>query len=121
MKEERRKHPRHTLNHHEVFILDRHSEKVAVLKDISFGGMQLRYLPDAFTNDQCALIDIVSGEKNQVLIAGLSCNMVYDFADLMQDGSFRGMDVRRCGVRFRGLTEDQKDRLHQILEDPVAA
>jgi hypothetical protein len=116
MKIERRKYYRHTLRNNEVFILDPHAKKVAMLKDVSMGGMQLRYLPDAFTNDQCALIDIVSGEKNKILISGLSCNMVYDFADLMENGSFSGMDVRRCGVRFNRLTDTQKDRLGQIME-----
>lgn len=116
MQLDRRKYPRHTLETNELFILDGHAKKVAMLRDLSFGGMQLRYLPSAFTDDQCALIDLVSVKSNQVLIAGLSCNLVYDFADLMEDGSFRGMDVRRCGVCFKRLTNSQKDCLHRVMD-----
>ena len=116
MKIERRKYPRYPVKNNEVFILDRHAEMIAVLKDISFGGMQLRSLPDAFSDDQCAMFDIVSDEKNSVLISCISCNKIYDFADLMENGSFSGKDVRCCGVRFNGLTDVQKDRLHQIME-----
>ena len=116
MKIERRKYPRYPLKNNEVFILDRHAEMIAVLKDISFGGMQLRSLPDAFSDDQCALFDLVSDEKNPVQISCISCNKVYDFADLMENGSFSGKDVRCCGVRFNKLTDVQKDRLHQIME-----
>ena len=96
--------------------MDRHTEMIAMLKDISFGGMQLRYLPGAFADGQCALFDLVSDENNPVLISCLSCNKVYDFADLMENGSFSGKDVRCCGVRFNRLTDVQKDRLHQIME-----
>ena len=116
MKIERRKYPRYPLKNNEVFILDRHTEMIAMLKDISFGGMQLRYLPGAFADGQCALFDLVSDENNPVLISCLSCNKVYDFADLMENGSFSGKDVRCCGVRFNRLTDVQKDRLHQIME-----
>lgn len=121
MQPDRRKYPRYTLETNEVFILDCSAKKVAMLWDLSFGGMQLRYLPDAFTNDQCGLIDLVSVKNNRVLISGLSCNMVYDFKDLMENGSFRGMDVRRCGVCFKPLTESQKDRLHRVMDGrPIA-
>ena len=116
MKIERRKYPRYPLKNNEVFILDRHAEMIAVLKDISFGGMQLKYLPDAFADDQCALFDLVSDEKNPVQISCISCNKVYDFADLMENGSFSGKDVRCCGVSFNKLTDVQKYRLHQIME-----
>ena len=116
MKTERRKYPRYPLKNNEVFILDHHSEMIAELKDISFGGMQLRYLPGAFADDQCALFDLVIGENNSVLISCLSCDKIYDFADLMENGSFSGKAVRCCGLRFNGLTDAQKDRLRQIVE-----
>ena len=116
MKTERRKYPRYPLKNREVFILNRHAEMIAMLKDISLGGMQLRYLPGAFTDGECALFDLVSDKNSPVLISCLSCSKVYDLADLMEYGSLSGKDVRCCGLRFNRLTDVQKARLHQIME-----
>ena len=116
MKIERRKYPRYPMKNNEIFILDRDAEMIAELKNISFGGMQLRYLPDAFADDQCELFDLVSGDNSPVLISCLSCHKVYDIADLMENGCFSGKDVRCCGLCFNRLTDVQKDRLHHIME-----
>ena len=101
--------------------MDRDAQMIAELKDISFGGMQVAYLTDSFVDDQCVLFDLVSDKNTTVLISCLSCDKVYDIADLMENGSFSGKDVRCCGLRFNGLTDDQKKRLHQIIKGRTSA
>ena len=115
MEIERRKHPRCRLADEDVFVLDQCSDKVATLIDLSIGGMKLSYSPEKFACNQWASIDIYAGKQNRLLIAGLTCEIVYDAPSLMENGSFRGIDVRTCGVRFNELTEFQKDNLSLVM------
>ena len=105
----------------DVYALDSCSGKVAKLSDLGAGGMQLSYLPDKSTCNQWTFIDIFIGEPNQVLLSGLACKMVYDVVGLMENGNFSGMDVRLCGIRYNGLTDTQKEKLSNIIENVVTA
>ena len=92
-----------------------------MLRDLSAGGMQMSYPPDKSTCNQWTLIDIFTGERNQVLLSNLTCKMVYDVASLTENDKFSGTDVRLCGVRFNGLTDAQKENLNKILENATTA
>ena len=84
--------------------------------DLGSGGMRLKYFPDISTCTQWISTDIFTGEPNRVLIRDLGGKMVYDIADLMENGSFSGSDVRICGVRFERLTDAQKDDLEKLFQ-----
>ena len=117
MSTERRNLPRRLMVGKDVFVLDNCSGKVAMLRDLSASGLQLSYPPDQSACNQWTLIDIFAGERRKMMISGLSCEMVYDVASLTENGRFSGSGVRLCGVCFKGLTDDHKENLSQILAD----
>lgn len=121
MKPERRKIPRRLMAGEDMFALDHCSGKVATLSDLSAGGMQVSYRPDKSTCNQWTLVDIFTGERNQILLSSLTCKMVYDVASLIENSKFSGVDVRLCGVRFNRLTDAQKENLSNILENATTA
>jgi len=121
MKPERRNTPRCLMAGKDMFVLDHCSGKVATLSDLSAGGMQLSYRPDKSTCNQWTFIDIFTGYRNQILLSGLTCKMVYDVASLIENGKFSGLDVRLCGVRFNRLTGAQQEDLRKLLENVTTA
>lgn len=81
----------------------------------------MSYSPGKTNCDQWTSTDIYTDEPNQILIAGLVCEMVYDVASLTENDSFSGTDVRNCGVRFEGLTDAQKDNLEKLFISSATA
>ncbi len=86
-----------------------------MLRDLSAGGMRLSYSPGKTSCEQWTSTDIFTGEHNRILIADLVCEVVHDIASLMENGSFSGTDVRVCGVRFKKLTDAQKENLEKLF------
>lgn len=121
MNTERRKYSRCLMAGKDVFVLDRCSGKVGMLRDLSASGLQLSYPPELATCNQWTLIDILSGEPRRKMISGLTGKMVYDVASLAENDTFSGTDVRLCGIRFKGLTDAQKENLNRMLEDAATA
>ena len=121
MKRERRKHPRHRLAGNTFFVLEQCSAKLAMLSDLSAGGMQLSYSPDEGIGHQWTSVDIFNGGRGQILISGLVCKTVYDVPSLMENGSFSGTDIRICGIRFDSLTDTQKQSLDILLASVASA
>ncbi len=116
MKRERRKDPRRRLAGNIVYVLDKNSAKLATLNDFSAGGLQLSYIPTSQAiDDQWTLVDICAGAQPPMCISGVVFETVYDITSLMENGTFSGMDVRICGVRFDSLTEAQRKRLEMLL------
>lgn len=121
MNNERRNNPRCLMVGKDVFVMDHCSGKVAMLRDLSAGGLQLSYPPDQSACNQWTLIDIFTGQQRQIVISGLTCQMVYDVAILAENDKFSGTDVRLCGVCFNELTDAQKENLSKILENATTA
>ena len=121
MKAERRKTRRHRLEDEIFHVMDRCSEKIATVRDMSTKGMQIRYSPEGRVCHQWSLVDIVAADRNQVIIPDLACRPVYDIASLLEDGSFSGAYVRTCGVCFERLDDNQRLRLARLFESIAPA
>jgi hypothetical protein len=121
MKTERRKTSRCLMAGKKVFVLDRCSGKVGMLRDLSASGLQLRYPPDQSACNQWSLVDIFTGKRRQIVISDLTCELVYDLASLAENDTFSGTDVRLCGIRFKRLTDVQKENLSRMLENATTA
>lgn len=76
----------------------------------------MQYISELDRSDQWTQINIISGECDPILMADVCCEVMYDIKDLMENGSFSGMDVRLCGLCFGELTQDQKKALHRLLD-----
>lgn len=113
---ERRSETRRRIRAKTIFVMDRCSEKIATLIDLSFGGMQMRYSPENRICHQWSRIDVVAGEHDQPLIANLACRIVYDVESLMENESFRGAAVRSCGVCFEKISNEQRTSLNKLIE-----
>jgi hypothetical protein len=112
---ERRREERFVLPSQEVAVMGIHSHPVGVLKDISKGGMKFEYFSNEPATDQWGMIDILSNQKEHVLLASVPCHIAYDIKDMVSDRTFTGLCVRICGVSFGPLTDSQLIDLDQIL------
>lgn len=110
----RRKHVRYPLADDKMFVLGRYTNDVAVVRNISNGGLQFEYVQGLYESDQWTRIDIICHRRDHIMVPCLRCNIVYDIKSLMEMGAYTGLDVRHCGLHFMGLTEDQKKNLHQL-------
>lgn len=111
----RREHLRYPVVDDEMFVLGRYSTNVVAVRNLSFGGLQFEYVHGAHASDQWTQIDIIGEWQDRLSLPCLQCQIVYDIKALLESGTYTGLDVRHCGVRFLGLTEDQKKNLHQLL------
>jgi hypothetical protein len=48
-------------------------------------------------------------------VAGVCCQIVYDIPSLSEDLSFSGIRTRVAGVEFADLTEEQQEKLSDLL------
>jgi c-di-GMP-binding flagellar brake protein YcgR len=116
MKRERRSETRRRTGASTIFVMDRRSEKIATLIDISAGGMQMRYAPENRIRHPWSRIDVFTSEREQPLVRNLACRTVYDVESLMANESFKGSAVRNCGVCFEELTSEQRTSLNELIE-----
>ena len=121
MKRECRSETRRRTGASTIFVMDRRSEKIATLIDISAGGMQIRYALENRICHQWSRIDVFRSESEQPLVRNLACRTVYDVESLMENESFKGSAVRNCGVCFEKLTSEQRTSLNELFEsfDPA--
>lgn len=98
-------------------------DKLGQIKDIGLGGLSFEYLdvgaetetakPDQLT------IDIIM-TRESFYLSQIPCVIVYD-QPVSQDSShfLKGVETRRCGLRFSNLTEDQEGSLETFLTKHV--
>jgi len=115
MEVDRRKHPRYRLNNGEFVAIGRNTDMLAFVQNAGAGGLQLQYVSEIGRADQWQRLTIIGGNCSQILIADVSCQVAYDIQSLMEEGSFRGLNVRLCGLAFNELTQLQENILYQLI------
>ena len=98
-------------------------DKLGQIRDISLGGLSFEYLdvgadenvgrPEALT------IDIIM-TRESFYLSQIPCDIVYD--EPANDDSphfLKGIESRRCGLRFSDLSEDQRNGLEIFLKKHV--
>jgi len=118
---ERRSETRRRIAAETIFAMDRCSENIVRLTDLSTGGMQVRYSPENLSWPRLLLLDVFTSDRELPLVTNLSCRIVYDLASLMENDRFRGASVRSCGVRFEQVTDEQRASLNRLLGSIDAA
>lgn len=115
MLSERRQNIRYAVTDGDLVVTDVDSDKVAIARDISAGGMQIQYMPERGGAAQWRLLSFLAGNYNRMVMSDIRCRVVYDIPALMENGTFSGLNVRLSGLAFTHLTVMQKALLHQLL------
>jgi len=116
---EQRRFTRYVVREDGLDVLSRDLKVVGKLKNISRGGLAYQYTPVNGTQVDCEMIDILGKAPERFSLLSLSCRTVYDIATLNEHRTFTGTATRLRGVQFKGLTEEQGERLAFLLENYV--
>ena len=116
MKAERRKFKRYPVSKNSFFVFDYDSNKMAVIKDISIGGLKFEYMPIQFSKAHWKIIDIYAGSRNRFHMLGIPCKIIYQFDVLTENQSFSGSRSRIGGLQFDKLKKEQKKKLQTLLD-----
>jgi hypothetical protein len=112
---ERRKAKRHPVSEGSLFVCSHGSDNLLAVKNISSHGLQFVYFPDICEAPDCQLIDIMQHFRAYFCVAGVCCQIVYDIPSLSEHLSFSGIRTRVAGVEFADLTEEQQEKLSDLL------
>jgi hypothetical protein len=116
---EQRRFQRYALKEDGLDVLSRDRKVVGKLKNISRGGVAYQYTHVNGAKADSEIIDILGKAPDRFSLLGLDCRTVYDIATLNEGRTFTGSSSRLRGVQFKGLTEEQKERLEFLLENYV--
>jgi hypothetical protein len=119
METEQRKEIRFLTNDNVIIVLRNEFTKIGKAKDIGRGGLSFEHLYDESLS-QGPLerdVDLLVGSEFQ--LSRLPCKVVYDLPVDMPD-AFQGFHTRiitkRCGVKFRTLSENQVTQLDSFIK-----
>lgn len=114
---ERRKHKRFQVDNGAFVILGSHHDKSGRIIDISMGGLAFRYLTPV-KRPNGSYLAIVLPETNFYLDE-VPAKTISDFelADKLPTNS---MTVRRCGVQFVNLTDNQQSQIEFFINNYTA-
>jgi hypothetical protein len=116
---ERRQFTRYEVSYDDLFVFCRDSSKMARINNISKDGLGFEYFPSAAGGAKWRAIDILRGKRNQFYLPGLACKIIYDLCHLAENSNFSGSRCRICGLTFQKLTEDQQEKLEDLLIDEI--
>ncbi len=117
MKEEKRQLSRFECFRLSYYAIDRGSKLVGTIRDIGRGGLSFEYTPTDGPASEPVTIDIEISLNKKPYIKEIACETVYDIQTLASNGAFTGKNLRRRGVRFQDVTEDQKRRVEQMISN----
>ena len=111
METERRKFTRFLAQDTAFAVLRPHFTKLGKIKDISEGGLAFDYIAYAGQKEDSSGIDIfLSG--NGFYLGRIPCKTKYDIKiSERYQASTDHMEMRRCGLQFGELTEEQAAQL----------
>jgi len=115
MKNERREFTRYASKSKVLEIRIHGSDVVEKIQDISMGGLAVEYSIIHGKKLEIGLIDISWNDKDPSYLAMIPCEVIYDHVTLPQGRTFRGRNMRRCGLRYKSVLEMHKERLQALF------
>lgn len=111
----RRLFARFQVPENEFKLIRQNNRTIGWLKDISLHGLSYEYI--AVEKQQIDLEDIgIFSDKNKgIFLPGLSCKVVYDIIVDEESEIYSVSNFRRRGLKYRTLTNGQRDRLEYLL------
>ena len=117
MKKERRQTKRLYPARPVQFIIDCDWKTIGRVHNISHQGASVEYegspIPCNKLNQVTASITI--DQQSRYKVEGISCAPVYDISTLAHNKTFRGINMRLCGLKFQELNRTQLDKLNRLL------
>lgn len=95
---------------------DRKLYLVGKIISISETGLSFEYPGPAPRTPAALQLDILNALTFLPHLTKIDCRTVYDITGLAEQQSFSGVAVRRCGVEFVNLDEEQRSDLYQLID-----
>lgn len=114
--DERRSHERVRMEDEVIAALREGFTRIGRLKDIGAGGLSFEHVYEEPIPE--SLKGKVSILANGFRISDIPCQVVYDIPVPVSEeysSLIIRLQTRRCGVRFEGLSEEQRRRLEEFL------
>jgi hypothetical protein len=83
--------------------------------DLGRGGVSFEYLPGSIEPLDVQRVDIISGPLGGVFLPGVPCRKVYDIRVEEDNPDYSQVSFRRCGLKYRELSEKQRRKYEQLL------
>lgn len=119
MESKQREHDRLLAKNNAYVSLGSGFIKVGAMKDISKGGASFEYIFfEDFDKKLSQQVDIFISQ-NGFHLTNLPCDVVYDIPLPLQNQNqiyAKPFIVKRCGIRFKSLTEYQTSQIISFLE-----
>jgi len=117
---ERRKYRRIEVRNSILAVLKPGMKKLGLIKDISKGGLSLKYISASPFSERISEVDIFY-YPHQFYITKIPCTAVHDriLEDLTEQG-FNGIQIRLCGLRFGKLLPVQEKKLNHLLKRGIS-
>ena len=67
------------------------------------------------TKDSRAIYRIAIDQQSHLKVDALRCTPIYDISTLAHDQTFRGVNMRLCGMKFQKLSDTKLSQLNRLL------
>jgi hypothetical protein len=112
---ERRKYKRFQVAKRALVVTRPYYTRMGRIMDVSMGGLSFSYLESRQTSQESFQLDVLS-EDFSALVRELPFEIVSERHDETGPFSSGSTPVKRCRVRFKGLTGQQKSGLQSFIE-----
>ena len=112
---ERRRHKRFQVANRALVVLRPYYTKLGRMVDVSMGGLSFTYLESRQTPQQSFELDVLS-EDFSALVRQLPFEIVSEKQDEKVPFSSGTVPVKRCRVKFKGLSGKQKTLLQSFIK-----
>jgi hypothetical protein len=96
-------------------VLRNHVRKVGQIMDISLGGLSFHYIVNGEAPDKSIDLDILLAYQG-LSMKKVQFKIISDI-QIANKSPFSPLLMRRCGVRFGGLTDKQKSQLKDFIRN----
>ena len=88
------------------------------INNLSSLGVSVEYAEGEWqpAADQEVKVRLAIDVQSPLIMEDVPCMTIYDIATLAQNETFKGSKMRLCGLKYIALTDQQQEKLHQLLD-----
>ena len=116
VKAEQRQHRRYGIRKAEFQVFSHGIQITGRLVNISRGGLAFEFAPGPGETIDCRAVDILGPGPDRFYLSGIACRRIYDIGVLVEGRTFTGAQTRLRGIRFTDLTDDQAQKLTDLID-----